>query len=284
MRKLLKSLLVIGGPATGKTHYGGQLLGRLNKGDNCLRMIDAPSNISPFEEVLKRLGQGMTAGHTATEIYDEVKLPIERQNGEKVELVFPDYGGEQVRTMMEQRQVSIVWRNRLRESGGWLLFIRLDRIRAYEDLLSRPRGREAPQTIESPEDFKWSDQAYYIELLQLLLYAKGVGVVKRVKDPTLCVVLSCWDELGEDVTKGVSPATLLSRRMPLLGEFISSIWTDSYVNVLGLSALGKALREKEPDEDYMDYGPENFGYVVLPDGSLSQDLTLPLALTMERLP
>jgi len=45
--------------------------------------------------------------------------------------------------------------------------------------------------------------------------------------------------------------------------------------------LGKALDEKEPDKDYLDGGPEDFGYIILPDGSQSSDLTLPVSKTME---
>ena len=76
---------------------------------------------------------------------------------------------------------------------------------------------------------------------------------------------------------------LLSKRMPLFSEFIQSTWKPAHLCVIGLSALGKALKENQTDEDFIDHGPENFGYAVLQDGKKSDDLTLPLALTMERM-
>lgn len=276
------SLLIIGGPDVGKTHYGGQLLGRLNHGEGQIKKHGAPANIAPFEEVLRRLGQGMTAGHTATGVYYEIVLPIELANGDSADLVFPDYAGEQIKVIMEQRYITKAWRNRLVESSGWILFIRLERIHSPEDILTRPRGEAVEQGTEMPTNFRWSDQAYYVELLQLLLYTKGAGTTMKINNPALTVLLSCWDEF--DTGTGIKrPAELLSERMPLFSEFINANWKPDSLMVLGLSSLGKALKEEEPDEGYLDNGPENFGYVVLPDGAHSPDLTLPVSLTMERM-
>jgi hypothetical protein len=47
--------------------------------------------------------------------------------------------------------------------------------------------------------------------------------------------------------------------------------------VYGLSSLGKTLRKDEPDDDYLNSGPEQFGYIVMPDGSRTPDLTAPIA-------
>jgi hypothetical protein len=277
------SLLIIGGPDTGKTHYGGQLLGRLNQGKGQIKRRGASANIAPFEEVLRCLGQGVTAGHTATDVYHEIILPIELTSGDSVDLVFPDYGGEQIKAIMEYRQITKAWRGRLIESAGWLLFIRPERIHAPEDILTRPRPEAAEQKTEMPTNFRWSDQAYYVELLQMLLYAKSAGTTMKIKNPALTIVLSCWDELNPAATRNRIPNELLGERMPLFAEFINANWESEDLLVLGLSSLGKALKEEEPDEGYLDNGPENFGYVVLPDTTHSSDLTLPVSLTMERI-
>ena len=57
-------------------------------------------------------------------------------------------------------------------------------------------------------------------------------------------------------------------------DFVASNWEDS--SVLGLSALERALDKQEPDKDYITQGSEQFGYVVLEDGTRSPDLTLPI--------
>lgn len=282
MKAIGNSLLIIGGPDAGKTHYGGQLLGRLNRGEGRIRMRGAPANIAPFEEVLRCLGQGVRASHTASGVYYETVFPIELANGDMADLVFPDYAGEQIKAVMEQRHITKAWRSRLVESAAWILFIRPERIHAPEDILTRPRGEAVELESDIPANFRWSDQAYYVELLQLLLYAKGAGTTMRVTSPTITVILSCWDELGA-VEGGVKrPAELLSERMPLFAEYVDANWESGRITVLGLSSLGKALKEEEPDEGYLDNGPESFGYVVLPDGAHSPDLTLPVSVTMER--
>ena len=60
----------------------------------------------------------------------------------------------------------------------------------------------------------------------------------------------------------------------MFGEFVDSNWEDS--SVLGLSALERALDKEVPDESYIAQGSEQFGYVILEDGSRSTDLTLPI--------
>jgi hypothetical protein len=183
---------------------------------------------------------------------------------------------------MEERLISRDWQIRLRESNGWLLFIRLELLRAFDDVFTRPVSRVEEESTNSSDSSKWSDQAYLVELLQLLLFTKGVATLDRVKKPVLTVVLTCWDEL-KGLQRNARPVDILSKRMPLFSEYIQATWDTSELGLVGLSALGKALKEDETDDEFKDRGPENFGYVILPEGKKSDDLTLPVALTMERM-
>ena len=115
-----------------------------------------------------------------------------------------------------------------------------------------------------------SDQACLIELLQILAYIWSTSNDRLGRLPRLVVLLTCWDEM-ESPGK---PIDELSERLPMFGDFVASNWEDSLV--LGLSALGQALDNEEPDEDYIAKGSERFGYVVLEDGTRSSDLTLPI--------
>ncbi len=271
------TLLVIGGPDTGKTHFGAQLLARLNRQRGRLHMRSAPWNVVPFESTLLRLSQGMTAGHTPTEQYAEVTLPVADTAGGAIDLVWPDYGGEQIDNLLCYRQVPAGWRQRLLASDGWILFVRLQHVHIEQDLLSRPPGEAVPLATETaPQGFRWSDQARLVDLLQLLLFVKGVGTIDRLRSPALTVLLSCWDEIT-GLSADLAPAQLLAERMPMLSSFVETNWMHECLSVIGLSSLGKVLREDTPDEEYLDAGPEAFGYVVLPRGERSSDLTLPVA-------
>src|SRR4051794_27414488 len=133
-----KTLLILGESGTGKTHYGAQLLLRLNQQDGALRMRDAASNLSAFESALQQLYEGRAAGHTATSDYLESFWPVEDRSRRPMDLIWPDYGGEQIRRMLEQRRVSVAWRDRLTRGDGWILLVRVQHTNLSDDLFSRP--------------------------------------------------------------------------------------------------------------------------------------------------
>lgn len=271
-----KSVLVVGGPASGKTIYGAQLLGRLQE-DSSVQTHSSAENLIPFEEALNSLWQGRLASHTSADVYHEIVLPVRWTGGVEADLVWPDYGGEQVRQMVEQRQFSEQWRTRVQTSQGWMLFLRLSQSRTYEDLLSRPLHEltTAPSSELEIIEPKWSDQALYVELLQLLLYAKSVGNLLQVTDPKLVVLLSCWDELTD--ATNMTPEEVLRKYMPMLADYINATWLPGKASILGLSSLGKSLSHDSSDDAYICSGPQSFGYIVLPDGAHNQDLTFPLS-------
>ena len=109
-----------------------------------------------------------------------------------------------------------------------------------------------------------------IELLQVLLYLRGGGVGQVNDIPQLCILLSCWDELGQIGT----PASILSNQLPMFYQFVSSKWPEPMI--MGLSALERPLDKKVSNEEYVTKGPEHFGYIVTQDGSTSTDLTISL--------
>lgn len=269
------TILILGESGTGKTHYGAQLLLRLNQQDGALRIRDAASNLSPFESALQRLYEGRAAGHTATADYLESFWPVEERGGRTMDLIWPDYGGEQIRRMLEQRRVSLAWRDRLTRSCGWILLVRVQHTTLSDDLFSRPLAALA-STTGAGRAFRMSDQSRLVELLQMLLHIRGVGTLSRITTPALTVLLSCWDELGE-AGDGVPPEAVLDERLPLLAHFARTNWRADRLSVLGLSSLGRRLSDREQDDEYVSQGPERFGYIVRADGSRDPDLTVPIA-------
>lgn len=264
-----RSILLIGESGVGKTHYGAQLLKRLMKGDGQLRMDGAATNLEPFEAALESLNEGMAAGHTPTTTYVDSICPIADVSGRKAELVWPDYGGEQIKTISSTRRIPAAWRARVVGAPAWLLLVRLQQTRVSEDIFSRPLKTLKGADVENRE-VQVSDQARLIELLQMLLYIRGAISTKPLESPRMCVLLSCWDELGTDE----QPAVVLDQRLPMFSSFVHSVWAEP--SVLGLSALERPLNPRNPDIDYAARGPEQFGYVVLPGGQRSTDLTSPI--------
>lgn len=264
-----KSILLIGESGVGKSHYGGQLLKRLMQENGRIRMDGAATNLEPFEAVMASLDAGLSADHTATAVYHESCWPVVDDEGRKAHLVWPDYGGEQIKNIIDKRRLPHVWLRRIAQSSAWLLLIRLQKTRVDDDIFSRPLA-SLEESGREPREVPLSDQARLIELLQMLMYAQSTSDGHMGRLPRLVVLLTCWDEM-ECPGK---PIEVLQDRLPMFGDFVASRWTDW--SVLGLSALERALHKAEPDEGYITRGSEEFGYVVLEDGGHSPDLTLPI--------
>ena len=264
-----KSILLIGESGVGKSHYGGQLLKRLMQEDGRIRMDGAATNLEPFEAVMASLDAGLSADHTATAIYHESRWPIVDDEGRKAHLIWPDYGGEQVKNIIDERRLPHDWLNRIAQSSAWLLLIRLQQTRSDDDIFSRPLTSLKGNSRE-PRKARVSDQARLIELLQMLVYAQSTSDWSMGRLPCLVVLLTCWDEM-ENPGK---PIDVLHEHLPMFCDFVASNWEDS--SVLGLSALEGPLDKEEPDSGYITQGSEQFGYVVLEDGTHSRDLTLPI--------
>ena len=264
-------LALFGESNVGKSHYGGQLLSRIAT-DSCeLKLRGAPSDLSAFDEVRRRLNQGKSAGHTPSGVYRESTWPVKYGAGTELELVWPDYAGEQVRNLIDTRRMGREWLERTQAAAGWLLIVRPKLSGLDHDIFSRPLGDLRKPSKDDPAMAHRSNQARLVELLQMLLYARGLHGERSI--PPLAVLLSCWDELG--LQGGAKPAAVFEKWLPLLASFIRSHWRTRAI-VFGLSALGTELREDVANEEFVDKGPEHFGFVVLPDGTTDSDLTNPI--------
>jgi len=275
-------LVVLGGPNSGKTHLAGQIYGRVQRrpGHFRLRKSDGtPADISALEEVLAALENGHAAGHTPSNTWAEVKLPLISTSGEPLDIHWPDYGGEQLDDVFQKRSVPESWRSRLCQADGWIVLIRLKTETVYGDALDRLVERAHTQAKPEPRAEKWDSNAKWVELLQILLHATGRGTANRLSRPRLLVLLSCYDELGEE---SGAPMAMLERHLPLLASFLKNTWPSSDLSVWGLSALGRLLTQNSADDDFIDLGPEYQGWVIHPDGGRrDSDLTTPLGWLSE---
>ena len=272
-------ILVLGGSGVGKTHYAGQLLGRLRhdrQGKLRLR-TGGVEDLSKLEEVLSCLEEGRAAGHTPAETWSGIRCALETSNGSSVLLEWPEYAGERLFSIIERRILPSEWRNSVEAATGWMLFLRPSTLRLHEDLLVRPTGLAPVHTssgVNSVDGSGWDDRARYTELLQMLIFAAGKSTFHKASNPRLAIVLSCWDELKATST----PEEVFADRLPLLDAFIRSNWQESAWAVWGLSSLGRPLSQNDHDEEFASQGPECFGYVIPPQSTeQNSDLTAPVA-------
>ena len=268
MNAISSSILLIGESGVGKTHYGAQLLRRLMNVRGALRMNGAATNLEPFEAALESLNEGRAADHTARSVYVDSEWPVIDADGNQAGLVWPEYGGEQIKSIIETRRLPDAWQVRVDRADAWLLLIRLQQTRMGDDMLSKPLNDLRGATSENQE-VRPSDQARLIELLQMLLFSHA-ATARPGQVPSLCVLLTCWDEA---VFAGI-PAEAFRERLPLVSAFVRSNWRNP--ETMGLSALERPLSPTERDLEYASRGPEQFGYVIQGDGERTSDLTVPI--------
>lgn len=269
------SILIIGGPNAGKTHFGGQLYGRLNSRLFNYK-IDAqyrPSDLTIFQEVIDRLSEGRRAGHTEASANRNIELKVNDDSNTNFVFAFPDYAGEQINFIIDNRKINNIWKQYIHTSNAWVLFVRLDDVPEIEDIINRgiPSADEIQKRNSTPPPIKISDAAHFVELLQMLLYIKGISTFSKIDAPNLTIILSCWDLLK--LPDHTSPDKVLRERMPLLYQYVKNIWSENSLSIIGLSSTEKTLTD-EPDEEYIDKLPINFGYIINPKGEKQRDLTL----------
>jgi GTPase SAR1 family protein len=266
-----KSILILGKPHSGKTTFVIQFYNRLVKNKSEIILYKSVENISLITDDRERLSRGEETQPTQTEKFEELILPIE-YNGQKADIKYPDFAGEQITKIVEQREVNKNWNKALSESDTWILFIRLSSLTAINDLSNQTVDKEAVANSASTslEDFEIADQSFFIELLQILLQIKGHNYHLKIDSIKLTIVLTCWDELHTED----SPQLRFRKQLPLLLNFIEANWHRDSYRIFGLSSQEFKLDTQEAKDKYLDEGPENFGYLIKPDESKTKDITL----------
>lgn len=272
------TILIIGGPNAGKTHFGGQLYGRLSARTEHYRITSPPDDLTIFQDVLGNLNEGKSSGHTHVNSHQTLELEIEDNAGVKSVFSFPDYGGEQVKAIVNDRRINKIWKEQIDKSNSWMLFIRLDEVKAIEDVVNRglPDQDVLKNRTEKSEPMSLSDTAFYTELLQIFLYVKKIGIKQRITDPKLTLVLSCWDLLSDGDQKKL-PKDILHEKLPGLFSFIHGTWTKDAYKIIGLSSIEKSLSNNDSDLDFVKKSPENFGYMITEAGEKETDLTFTIS-------
>jgi hypothetical protein len=264
-------IAVFGESNVGKSHYGAQLIGRLNAETGSMRMRGAAPDLAAFDDVVQSLSGGVPGAHTAAGTYIETLLPVLTEGNVAIDLNWPDYAGEQVSQLLEERRIPASWQQHVETADGWILMVRPKRAPLAEDIFSRPLGDLQSSRPESCV-IEHSPQARLVELLQMLLYTTHARTDKD--KPALAVVLSCWDEL--QVPEGTTPEQVLRRNLPLVAAFVRNNWDERRRLVLGLSATGVELSKDFPNKDFIYKGAEQMGWVVNTDGARTPDLTFPI--------
>ena len=264
-----RSFLLLGESDVGKTHYGAQILRRLNVGRCAFELVDG-TNLMPFKTALEKISQGLSAPHTPRANYSESIWTLrKRTSGSKLDIVWPDYGGEQVSGIVDDKSLPAIWREKIINASGWIFMVRPSQVPIPEDILTRAVSFPA---VDEPESSTLSPQSRLIEILQMMQFRRQSFLQHKGPLPPLAVFLTCYDELDTEEL----PGAYCRAHLPMFGQYLSSNWPKESLRIFGVSPLGQSLSPRRPDEEYAVSGPETQGYVVNEEGEKTDDLLAPL--------
>jgi len=209
-------------------------------------------------------------------------------SGNIVELVLPDFSGETFRDQWEHRRSTELFDELARESEGVLFFIhpetvtdgvRINKVKEIASILEDGESSENEEPAEAKNaSVEWEPsfaptQVKLVEVLQFLLRDPHIYPVKKV-----AVIVSAWD-LVKTSYKG--PNEWVSKRLPLLSQFLVANSDRVVYKSFGISAQGGALGEdnsallsKTRQSDRIEVVTE------IPDEYAAHDITAPIKWLM----
>lgn len=275
---MTRSIVLLGGPDSGKTNYIGPLWRALDLGAGALRAAEQPDDINFVLEITDHLYSGGFAPRTehsdARRNFEVVVATSEE--GPQARIVVPDISGELWRNAVIDGEIDPEWMNELSSADGALLFVRVD-----SDQNVRPldwvTSRRMLEKLGDEEGQGLPTQVMLCELIRVLegsLAEREDGKLSR-----LSMVVTAWDLVDVGVFHQ-GPFAFLQREYPLLAGRLLDLETLD-VRVFGLSSVGGDLKH-DPDyrQAYLEAGPDGRGWVAVEgeDGwRKDSDITLPIA-------
>ena len=276
------SIMLIGGPDSGKTNYLGRLWKALQSGVCKLKSVDSPE-IKYVEDALTHLLSGSFAPRSESNLEEHRKdfsVTVSNQSGSSsIGITVPDVTGELWKDAVVSSELPEGWMAQLKESRGAVLFVRV-----HSKLNVSPMDWVTARDLlkmdwaEQPEDeTSLPTQVALCELLRFLQITLKHGPAGEL--PRVAIAVTAWDRL-DDEKKAEGPLTFLQTEYPLFAGKIEDV-AGLEVKAFGVSVVGGDLAD---DEDFrarfFEQDLNDAGYVVEDSDHGAQeikDLTLPVA-------
>jgi hypothetical protein len=273
------SVVVLGGPDSGKTNYIARLWSALREKKGELVEAVQPTDLDFVLESADHLFQGQFIQRSEqTEDRRDFEVTVaSRADGHQAKIVIPDISGELWWRAVADLDVPPDLMDDLRNASGALLFLRegsdqnvqpLDWITAKKHLAK----------MQGVEDKGTPTQVLLCELIRFL----ELTLARRPDGgkPRLAVVVSAWDLVGTDVFES-GPITFLEEEYPILAGRLDDLATLD-VQVFGLSVVGGNLNEEAFKKAFLESGIDGHGWVAIREAGTGKwrrdvDVTKPVA-------
>jgi hypothetical protein len=278
--------LIIGLPETGKTTFLAALWHVVTSKEvsESLRLLRFEGDRKHLNKIRKAWLTFKEVGRTVQATEQIVTMRLTAPNGaEPVEIVFPDMSGESFRQQWVDRKWTKEYDALVSEATGILLFVHsmkaMSPVRIDSDMADAVSALSGPEDMEDdasaidlePSLLQWNPkhtptQVQLVELLQFVDQRRQDWRILPV-----AVVISAWDLVTGNYE---TPEDWLSRRLPLLDQYLRSNVERFPARVYGISAQGaplegdlSALEEHEHQSDRI---------IVVGKDCAAHDITAPI--------
>lgn len=281
-----RSIILVGGPDSGKTNYLARFWEGLASGNGCLRTAELPENISYVEEALNHLLAGEFAPRSNKNLDGSVancSISVaegDQSNEVSKEIFIPDVLGEVWAGSVETCELPVGWMERLKASVGALLFVRIGSEENVEplDWVTTRSLLKLDVTSGAPEPGK-SPTPTAVQLCELIRFLEfGLGTSTDVERPRVAILVTAWDRLDAQLAKD-GPSAFLTREYPLVAGRICDV-TRLDIAIFGVSVVGGDFDDAEFKNRFLKGKLREFGYVVTEQGGEIReepDLTIPVS-------
>ncbi|OWY28835.1 hypothetical protein [Herbaspirillum robiniae] len=274
-----KSIILVGGPETGKSNYVARLWCSLKAGRGMLQRAGLPENLEYIDSICEHLFQGKFIGRTDTNLArQDFRVPLKLgADSEPTTLLVPDFTGELWRDAIKHSEIAAEWLEQLETANGALLFVRVHSPRNVQPL-DWVTSRDLLKKIgQGNEDIELPTQVVLCELLSLL----QARLSRRADGgrPRVAVIVTAWDRLNPE-EQNAGPEVFLSEQFPL---FFGALHDADKVDIrtYGVTIVGGDL-DNDPvfRQENRKKSIEDCGWVSLNrEGivSVDADITIPVA-------
>ncbi|OQW76545.1 MAG: hypothetical protein BVN32_08990 [Proteobacteria bacterium ST_bin14] len=273
------SIVLLGGPDSGKTNYVGRVWPALDEGKGSLHAAEQPQDIRFVLDVTDHLNSGSFAPRSehADDRRDFEVVVAAEKGGDRTTIVIPDISGELWLNAAEQGEVSAELMDEMRSADGGLLFVRVNS-EADVRPLNWVTSKNMLAKLGNEDDKGLPTQVMLCELLRFL--ETTLSQRRDGEPPRLSVVVSAWD-LVDPQKFEQGPKAWLEREYPLAAGRLDDI-EGIELRVFGLSVVGGDLKVDEKcRDDVQENGLDGRGWIAVEgdDGVWRKDtdLTLPIA-------
>ncbi|MER9651427.1 hypothetical protein [Mesorhizobium sp. M0199] len=274
-----RSVVLLGGPDSGKTNYVGRVWSALDAGTGRLHAARQPEDIRFVLDVADHLYSGNFAPRSehADERRDFEVVVASEKGGDQTTIVIPDISGELWLNAAEQGEIASGLMDEMRLANGALIFVRVN-----SEVDVRPlnwvTSKRLLAKLGNADDQGLPTQVMLCELLRFL----EVSLSDRSDGhpPRVSIVVSAWDLVDPETFKK-GPKAWLEREYPLLAGRLGDI-DGVDLQVFGLSVVGGDLKNDDAcREAVQEHGLDGRGWVAVQDDTdgwrKEHDLTLPIA-------